>query len=110
MNSLERLVNAADTLKGSDLSWAYDVLDNLEKHPDEISDFDKDPHEYIKKLGHEIPDGFHVHFIDKDGSYTPRENNFLPSNNGSRLEARIDKKHIALAVCIVCEGSCNGVV
>jgi len=106
MNSLNSITQAADTLKGTDLAWAYDVIDSLKDNPQAISDFEKDPNFFIKQLGHEIPDGFHVHYIDQDGNYFPKEDNFTPSADGSRLEARVDKGNVALGVCVYCPGGC----
>lgn len=107
MNSLTNLAQAADTLKGSDLTWAYDVIDSLKNNPQAINDFEKDPNFFIKQLGHDIPEGFHVHYIDEQGNYFPNETVLTPTDDGSRLEARIDKGNVALGVCVYCPNGCG---
>ncbi|WP_145250691.1 hypothetical protein [Pseudomonas oryzihabitans] len=107
MSDLETLFNAADNLKSSNLDWAPDMLKELKNNPDEVKKFSSSPEEYIRSKGHDLPEGFHVHYIDETGTYYPEEPNMSPGDSGSRLEARIDQDNVAFAVCIWCKGGCR---
>ena len=107
MSQIQSLQKAATSLNASDLSWANQVLEKLKGNKEEISNFSTAPEKYIRALGYELPDGFHVHYIDENGIYYPNEVNSAPSSSGVRVEARIDHNNTALGVCIYCPGGCG---
>jgi hypothetical protein len=108
MSSVENLLSAATNLQAADLAWIPTFLSELKGNPDKFKKFCSAPEEYIRASGYDLPEGFHVHYIDENGEYFPRETDRSPAASGSRLEARVDHDGVALGVCIYCPGGCKG--
>jgi len=101
------LMNAAKALQESELAWVPQFLSEFKGDAEALKKFDSAPEEYIRSRGYDLPDGFHVHYIDENGEYHPREDNLSPGDSGFRLEARVDHGNVALGICIYCPDSCN---
>lgn len=90
MSGIDSLSTATTNLSSSNLTWVPNLLDELRDNQNEIDLFTLDPEGYIRGKGYDLPEGFHVHYIDQRGDYFPSEPNRKPNDQGTRLEARID--------------------
>lgn len=105
LNNIE-IKTAVESLQDADFSWTENVIEKLNADKNLLPEFSKNPEDFVTNMGIKIPDGYHLHYISKEGIYYPEENN-TPSKSGFRIEVRIDKDYSALGVCIFCKGGCK---
>ncbi|HLK60984.1 MAG TPA: hypothetical protein VKU00_30750 [Chthonomonadaceae bacterium] len=59
-----------------DLKPAYKLDHLLKTQPDLVPEFEQDPRGFAKqRVGLELPDHFHIHYIDPNGKYWPQTAN-----------------------------------
>ena len=93
-----------------DFSPAYELDEKLKANDKLLDEFIKDPSGIaMREVGWTIPDGYHLHFIDKDNNYYPPENNAISQlqkgENGkvwNRIEIRSAVGPGCIAFCGVC--------
>jgi hypothetical protein len=93
-----------------DYAKMYEIAEAVSKNPALINEFDRDPIAAAKKInGFEPPAPFHMHIVDGNNVYHPRENDALSQisekdagTTWTRIETRAGFATIACVICLWC--------
>lgn len=104
----EKLKGALSSAQSSDWSFAFDILEYLEKNPDKAAEFGKDPEAYVRAKGMKLPTGYHLHYIDADGNRYPEEKKMEGPSVRPLVEITdgIHTLGVCIGICTIFGGSC----
>jgi hypothetical protein len=98
-------------LAGADYVKMYEIAAAVSKNPALAVDFDADPLAAAQKInGFVPPPGFHMHIVDGNNVYHPKENDALTqisTKSGgvawTRVEVRAGVDNMACIICVWCK-------
>ena len=102
---------SAASLANADIEKMYGIAVEVKKNPALIKEFDADPLAAAKRInGFEPPVGFHMHIVDAENAYHPKEDDALDQirnkkgqENWIRIESRAGVGQIACIICLWCK-------
>ncbi|MCU6401182.1 hypothetical protein KW811_22110 [Enterobacter quasiroggenkampii] len=111
VNASALLVNSFASLQQVDYSKLFEIAKAV-KDNNQISEFEQNPEGYSNNInGFVVPEGFHMHIVDKDNKYYPEEDDALnqliknaSSESWTRIEVRAGYKDLACIICLWCGG------
>jgi hypothetical protein len=95
---------------GADYDKMIEIAKAVSEKPALLADFDADPLLAAAKVnGFEPPPGFHMHIVDEQNVYHPKEDDALTQistksggETWTRMEVRAGYNTIACTICVYC--------
>jgi hypothetical protein len=107
-SSVKTLSRALAAAAKADWSFATKILNHLIDHPGDARNLGNNPEEYLRQKGFEIPDGYHLHYVDAEGHSYPPEAKDPDDAIAIRAMMKFSAGGHTLATCYFCPSLCLG--